>query len=343
MANTSSAVTTALGYTPIVYPGTGRVFRQCQTFNDFASYWKYSGNFGARSSAPTTLGTDTVFSNFNYDTSSWKIVNCNDTNYNDAADNYYWYISRLFYIQAGTFQYSGTRDDDEAWYLVPYGGGTSINVGGDITDTDGAGAGTWSSRSVTVSTSGFYKFVGRGIDGGGGNWLAITSINSGQSLFWVPEDEDPMGTIRSISQNQRADFPTTTDQNGFEFLIVSGIYPSTYTSKFLVQAVVAGQSGDDSRTYIEYRINGGSWNFLGPTGQMGDHSWTHRSNDGAMSLAFMWYYQPYIASSSYIDFRVRPTSENGNQGGFHLNHGISSPTGYNEDSAQSSLVVTEII
>ena len=324
----------------ITFPTTGVQFRPCQSFSDFSNDWKYSGNFGPRGSAPITWQTDQLFSNFNYNISSWQTVNCTDNNgYNVSVEDYYWYISKLFYIKAGTFTYSGFVDDDEAWYLVPYAGGTPISAGGDITDRDGSGAHYWSQRSVTVSTSGFYRFIGRGIDGGGGNNLGITSIDSGLSLFYVPSNNLAANTVINVKQHSRGDFPTTTDNNGFEFLYLEN-YPTSTTSKFLVQATVAGQSGDDSRTYIEYRVNGGSWNLLGPNGQMGDHSWSHRSNNGAMSLFFQYLHIPY--TTSRVDYRVRPTSENSNNGGMHLNHGIDSPGGYNEDYAQSALIVWEL-
>ena len=153
------------------------------TFNTFKANWKYSGTISPLSSAPTSVGSDPVFSNYNYNDSSWSSVDVS-TDYVSDVSSQYWYVRKLFWINAGTFTYSGTVDDDEAWYLVPPSG-APIYAGGNVADIDGGGSAAWSARSVTVATSGLYYFTGRGGEGGGADYLYISSVDSGLNLFYT--------------------------------------------------------------------------------------------------------------------------------------------------------------
>lgn len=327
----------------IVYHPTNTVFRKCTQIADLVSYWKWSGNMGARTSAPSTVASDTVFSNFNYDTSSWKIVRADADNYVDTAnsDNFYWYISKLVYLEAGLYSFEGDKDDDHVWYFVPETG-SAIFAGGDITDNDGANAGAYNSNNISVSTSGFYRWVGRGIDGGGGNKLRLMRVTQGLDRIWVPTSEHPRGTVIDYQSHQRTDVITTDSQSGVVALETPGIYNKTFTSTYKINAVVSGHSGDDSQVEWQYsKNNGSSYTSLG---SMGDHAWTHRSNNGAISLGYNYEFQPHANVDDLVKVRCLIKSENNNQGGFHLNRGIDpQPSGFNADSSTSCLQVQEII
>lgn len=339
---TSATVTGQLGYTPIVDPNTGISYRQCQTMSDWWSYWLYSGNGGTRASAPTTLATETVFT-WSHDKSSWKIANLENSGHIDqeSADNFRWYQSRTFYIKAGTFSLDISYDDDYAIALVGENVAPVV-IAGDVTDTDGSNAGSASDQQYTVTKSGIYKMITRGIDGGGGNSLHITNVRDGLELFYIPTHERAFGDTVNSVQHTRTDVITTTSQSGTTALESPTIKNTTYTSRYEIMAIVSGQSGDDSQTEWQYsKDNGSNWTSLG---QMGDHSWSHRSNNGAMSLGYMKQFQPYADVGARVKVRGIIKSENNNQGGFHLNRGINDqPSGFNADGSTSTCILKEII
>tara|TARA_R100000388_G_scaffold92679_1_gene76027 strand:- start:22 stop:1089 length:1068 start_codon:yes stop_codon:yes gene_type:complete len=329
----------------IVYPPTNTVFSKCTQIHDLTSYWKYSGKVGNRSDAPTTVANDTVIGNFDVDMSSWyQSVNVTDDGFVDATetgDNFYWYVSRLVYLEAGLFSFEGDKDDDHVWYFVPPTG-TPIQAGGDITDTDGQNAGAYNSNNISVTTSGFYRWVGRAIDGGGGAKLRLLRVTQGLDRIWTPVNEHPAETVIDSSTHQRTDVITTTSQSGVEALVTPSIRSKTLTSKFKMNAIVSGQGGDDTRTEFQYSVDNGS-NYTSLS-FMGDHSWTHRSNQGAISLGYNYEFQPYAAVDSLVKVRAVIKAENSTSGGFFLNSGVDpQPGGFNKDSSTSTIQLQEIV
>jgi len=129
-----------------------------------------------------------------------------------------------------------------------------------------------------------------------------------------------------------------------------GITPQSSSSTFLVLACLFGWSGDDSVSYLEYSTNGGgSWtkdttmNGQGTFGGIGDHSWSHRSNQGPMGNTIMVNWSPGTTGNCRV--RLRPSSENNGAGGFWLNSAAMPTTAggdYNSGSAISSLTLFEI-
>ncbi len=329
----------------IVYPPTNTVFSRCTQIHDFTSYWKYSGKVGNRTDAPTSVSSDTVFSNFDVDMSSWyQSVNLTDANFVDATetgDNFFWYVSRLVYLEAGLFSFEGDKDDDHVWYFVPPSG-TPIQAGGDITDTDGSGAGAYNSNNISVTTSGFYRWVGRFIDGSGGAKSRLLRVTKGLDRIWTPVNEHPAETVIDSSTHQRTDVIAATSASGVEALVTPAIRSKTLTSKFRINAIVSGQGGDDTQTEFQYSIdNGSNYTIIS---QMGDHSWDHISNNGAISLGYNYEFKPYAAIDSLVKVRAVIKAENANDGGFFLNSGINpQPTGFNKDSSTSTIQLQEIV
>ena len=324
-----------------VYTPTNTAFRQCTHIGDFLTYWKFSGNAGARSAAPTTVAADPVFSNFNYNTNGWHYANITKA-FVDAftsADNFYWYMSRLVYLKAGTITFNGYRDDDHVWYIVPESGSPTF-VGGDITDVDGSNAANFT-HTFTVPSSGFYRWVGRAIDGSGGANLQIFDVTAGLDLIYVPMNEFPANTVIDYASQQRTDTVISTSTAGVAVLSAD-ITQKTLTSLYKINAVVSGQGGDDTRTIFEYSLDGGSsWTALS---HMGDHSWTHRSNNGALSAGYNYEFMPVKPAGQEMKFRAVIQAENNNNGGFFLNSGIDpQPTGHNKDPSTSTLQVSEIL
>jgi len=129
-----------------------------------------------------------------------------------------------------------------------------------------------------------------------------------------------------------------------------GITPKSSSSTFLVLACVFGWSGDDSVCYLEYSTNGGSnWtkdttmNGQGSFGGIGDHSFSHRSNQGPQGNTILINWAPGTTGNCRV--RVRPSSENNGNGGFWLNAAQMPTTpgnDYNSGSAISSLTLFEI-
>jgi hypothetical protein len=168
----------------------------------------------------------------------------------------------------------------------------------------------------------------------------ITDINGNALTF---------GKVAQVVHAKTTDTSQTSDSGtGFVPLSVT-ITPKVTTSRILIMACLFGWSGDDSTCYLEYNIAGGSWvkdttlNGQGTYGGFGDHSWSHRSNNGPMGNSIMLVFSP--ATTSAVGVRIRATSENGGAGGFWLN-GAQMPTtaggDYNSASAISSLTVMEI-
>ena len=151
---------------------------QCQSFDQFKRNWKYSGNAGSRTGTPTSTASDPYFNStaWNQNTFNWANVDVS-TDYTDEGDQYRWYCRKLFYIESGTFTFSGQADDDVSIHIVP-NGANGTQIFGDITDTGGGGAFSWSNQTFTVSTSGIYYFTMRGCEGAGGDILKITAMNN---------------------------------------------------------------------------------------------------------------------------------------------------------------------
>lgn len=180
---TQSLLTNTLGVDPR-YLG----FRPASTFAEVQYFWMYSGNAGARTSAPTSLGADSALNNFHHDTNGWSEIDMSSSSYLPGSDQFYWYVRKIVYI-AGSFTYTTYVDDDQVWTMIPADSSQSTTiVGGDITDTDGSqGTGSPASGNFTVNvTPGVYVWAGRGVEGGGGQDLRITGVTSGLSNIWVP-------------------------------------------------------------------------------------------------------------------------------------------------------------
>jgi len=312
----------------ITLPGTNTVFKQCGSFNDFSSSWKYSGNAGARTSAPTTVNSDPVISNFNYNDSSWTTVNSSViyTPNTGSSENYYWYIRKLFYINAGSFTIAGGVDDDHVLYLTPISG-TPILIGGSISDIDGAGAGAWS-YNVTVPTSGFYYLTARGAEGGGGDYLTITSVTNINN-FWVAPSNNTAGSVVQTVYNYTN---SRTSWGGQSTVLETSITPSSAGSRILISGVLYGHANDDSYMYLEYKIGSGSWtkdatlNGDGYLGGWGDHCWSHGSNSGPFPSPFHLVFSPNTTQT--ISIRVGVNAE----ATFYLNRGTS--TAYSWDGSE---------
>lgn len=156
------------------------------------------------------------------------------------------------------------------------------------------------------------------------------------------------GRVIQVAATKTTANTQTTTAAGFTAMSVS-LTPRSSSNKILVMASLAGWSGDDSTAYLEYSIGGGAFqkntelNGVGTYGGFGDHSWSHRSNQGPCVNSVQIEFSPN--TTSQVTVRVRATSENGNNGGFYLNAAQmpTSPGGdYNSASAISSLVLFEI-
>jgi len=343
------------------------------SLSDIRKNWYQLSYAGTRASCPTVLANDPVFTNFNYDISSWTRVNVDSdtvgggsgtspqtfTPFGTDDGNFYWYQRRFFYFDAGTFTVSYSVDDDLAAYLTPIGvtSGTTglIHAGGLISDTDGTGAGAvnLTNFQFTVTTPGIYAWTIRGAEGGGGDFSNISAFSGGNvyecdNPFEKFSQPQKQGSIIQFAQNRTNATTTTTDQTGFT-LLETFITPVSASSKILVMACLFGWSGDDSVCYLQYNIGGGSWtqdttlNGQGTYGGFGDHSWSHRSNNGPLGASLMVQFWPN--TTSLVGVRIRATSENNTAGGFWLNGAqmITTAGGdYNSGSATSTLTLFEI-
>ena len=144
---------------------------QCQSFDQFKRNWKYSGNKGDRANAPTTTASDPYFNSTAWDQNTFNWSNV------DVWEQYRWYCRKLFYIESGTFTFSGQVDDDVSIHIVPKGA-NGTQIFGNVADRDGGSAYSWSNETFTISTSGVYYFTLRGIEGGGADILKITAMNN---------------------------------------------------------------------------------------------------------------------------------------------------------------------
>lgn len=332
----------------ITLPGTNIVFKQCGSFNDFSSSWKYSGNAGARTSAPTTVNSDPVISNFNYNDSSWTTVNASMiyTPNTASSENYYWYIRKLFYITAGSFTIAGSVDDDHVLYLTPVSG-SPILIGGNIADNDGSGAGGWS-YTVTVPTSGFYYLTARGVEGGGGDYLLISSVTNINN-FWVAPSNVTAGTVVQTVYNFTN---ARTSWGGMNTVLETSITPSSAGSRILISGVLYGHASDDSYMYLEYKIGSGSWtkdatlNGDGYLGGWGDHCWSHMSNTGPFPSPFNVLFSPNTTQT--VSIRVGVNAEatfylnRGTSGSFSWDGSEGGNTNPNPGISKSTIILQEI-
>lgn len=334
----------------VTLPGTNTVFKQCGSFNDFSSSWKYSGNAGARTSAPTTVNSDPVISNYNYDDSSWTTVNSNviytPNSSSSQNENYYWYIRKLFYITAGSFTISGSVDDDHVLYLTP-ASGSPILIGGNIADIDGSNAGSWS-YTVTIPTSGFYYLTARGIDGGGGDYLLISNITN-VGNFWVAPSNITVGSVLQTVYNFTN---ARTTWGGMSTVLETSITPSSAGSRILISGVLYGHANDDSYMYLEYKIGSGSWtkdatlNGDGYLGGWGDHCWSHGSNTGPFPSPFHVVFSPNTTQT--VSIRVGVNAEatfylnRGSAGNFSWDGSEGGSTNPNPGISKSSIILQEI-
>jgi hypothetical protein len=331
----------------ITLPGTNITFKQCASYSDFVASWKYSGNAGARTSAPTTVASDPVISNFNYNTSSWTDVSAN-TIYtpNNSTENFYWYIRKLFYITAGSFTISGSVDDDHVLYLTPVSE-DPILIGGNIADNDGSGATAWT-YTVTVPTSGFYYLTARGVEGGGGDYLLITDItNTGN--FWVASNNVTAGAVIQTVYNFTN---SRTSWGGMNTVLETSIKPTSTASKILISGVLYGHASDDSYMYLEYKIGSGSWtkdatlNGDGYLGGWGDHCWSHMSNTGPFPSPFNVLFSPNTTQT--VSIRVGVNAEatfylnRGTSGSFSWDGSEGGNTNPNPGISKSTIILQEI-
>ncbi|MEM2974451.1 MAG: DUF2341 domain-containing protein, partial [Candidatus Micrarchaeia archaeon] len=175
------------------------------TWETFKANWEFSGNIGGR-----VCGWENQLTQFNYDTSSWSKVDIS-TDFVPSQDGMRWFVRKEFFMSGGTITYSGVADDDEIWTLIK-SDGTYTNIGGDQNDCDGRNAHSWSSRSFTVPSGfGRYIWAGRGQEGGGNDYLTITSINSGLSNIYTRKEVSVSTTIGS---EELCGEPVDTDGDG---------------------------------------------------------------------------------------------------------------------------------
>lgn len=97
-----------------------------------------------------------------------------------------------------------------------------------------------------------------------------------------------MGYTGAVLQTVFAYTHSTTSWGGnsasnFEAYIT----PTSTSSYILIMGVLSGHASDDSYSYLQYNIGGGSWTkggggMNGPNylGGWGDHCWSHGSNSG---------------------------------------------------------------
>jgi hypothetical protein len=174
--------------------------------------------------------------------------------------------------------------------------------------------------------------------------MSLLKVNSITNLA----GQNNIGKVLQVVSNKTNATTTTTDQTGFT-LLETFVTPISTSSRILVMACLFGWSGDDSICYLQYQIGAGAWtqdstlNGPGTFGGFGDHSWSHRSNNGPIGASLMVVFSPN--TTSQVGVRMRATSENATLGGFWLN-GASMPAAaggdYNSGSATSTLTLFEI-
>ena len=151
---------------------------QCQSFDQFKRNWKYSGKVGDRVNCPTSTASDLYFNSGAWDRNTFNWANVDaSTDYTNEGEQYYWYCRKLFYIESGTFTFSGQVDDNVSIHIVPKGA-NGTQIFGDVTNISGGGAFGWSNQNFTISNSGVYYFTMRGVEGGGGDQLYISAMNN---------------------------------------------------------------------------------------------------------------------------------------------------------------------
>ena len=145
-------------------------------FDEWKRDWEYSGIFGDRPNAPTSISADQYLNSTGYyrDTSSWSNVQIN-TDYVSEVSNKFWYVRKKFFIAKGTYSYQYAVDDDIAGVLVPPNANGTL-VFGSVSDIDGGGAHT-QSGTFTVNQPGLYYFTVRGCEGGGSDLAKIESMS----------------------------------------------------------------------------------------------------------------------------------------------------------------------
>ena len=155
------------------------------TFDTFKVGWKFSGVFGTRANAPTTVNGDSLFnsSGFTYNDSSWSTVDIS-SGASAGSDDYYAYCRKKFYYRSGTYTFSGNSDDEACWGLVPSGSAGTI-IQGDIAVIAGNGTESFTNHSFTVTTSGIYYLTGRFVEGSGGDLIKLTAHSNLQNVFQV--------------------------------------------------------------------------------------------------------------------------------------------------------------
>lgn len=155
------------------------------------------------------------------------------------------------------------------------------------------------------------------------------------------------GSVLSVVSANNESFMNTSSSDGME-LVSTSMSPILNNSKFLIMAKTGGWSGDDSEIWLEYSINGGGWvrnNILNGKGDrkcIGDMSWSHLSNGGAMNVSTS-VVADFGTGINSLGIRLMGAAENNNSGGLYINTGGGGGWGgFNYDSCQTHIVIMEI-
>ena len=170
---------------PVISSSNPYCMTSVGSFSTFKAGWKWSGDFGDRTNAPTTVSGDSLFnsSGFVYDDSSWSTIDV-ETGGTGGGDQYYGYCRKKFFYLRGDYTFSGNSDDEACWGLVPSGSAGTI-IQGNIATVSGAGTQSFTNHSFTVSTSGVYYLTGRLIEGGGGDHIKLTAHSNLNNVFEI--------------------------------------------------------------------------------------------------------------------------------------------------------------
>ena len=140
-------------------------------WTSFKSNWKFSGVYSGYS-----CGWDTELTQFDLNTNSWSDVIIN-TDYVPECTSDHWFVRKEFFINTGNISFTIYVDDNDFWSLIN-SDGTYQGIGGNINDCDGCCAHV-SNYEFNIENFSRYIWAGRGNEGGGGDALYISSINSG--------------------------------------------------------------------------------------------------------------------------------------------------------------------
>ena len=154
------------------------------------------------------------------------------------------------------------------------------------------------------------------------------------------------GAVLSVSYTTQTSFLNTT--GGSIEIMSTTLTTVTTNPNILILVKTGGWSGDDSEIWLEWNLNSGGWNRdnklngVGDRKCIGDMSWSHLSNGGAMNVLASQVAN-FGSSVSTIGIRVMGQPENSNGGGLYINTGGGGGYGgFNYDSCQSNLTIMEL-